>query len=177
MLATETFMMNSSFEQAVRARGYTVGSNPCGKDKQQGAVLIIGLILLMVITLLALAGIQGVSLQGRMSGNAYDRNIAFNTAEVGLRWAELQLLKGTEDANLGTFHTPDNTDEDDYTDYTVKGKADVSASTGVSGITEPKIAVVDLGDSCFMVNSEGVGRGSSSSNTKVVLQSVVCRDS
>lgn len=164
MLATETFMMNSFSGQTAMPRGRAVGS----KRKQQGAVLIIGLILLMVITLLALAGIQGVSLQERMSGNAYDRNIAFNEAEVGLRYVEHQLL-ARNDSGLGSFQSADKTE------YTQNGKTDVSITTGYAGLsnTTQQIAVVDLGDDCFMVNSQGLGR---SSNTQVVLQSVVCRD-
>ncbi|WP_019590464.1 MULTISPECIES: PilX N-terminal domain-containing pilus assembly protein [unclassified Thioalkalivibrio] len=72
-----------------------------GKQHQQGAALVVGLILLVVITLLAVAGMQNTVLQERMAGNMHDRNLAFQAAEAALRQGERQAMNdGTSHADL-----------------------------------------------------------------------------
>ncbi|MGH8250596.1 MAG: pilus assembly PilX family protein [Steroidobacteraceae bacterium] len=58
---------------------------------QQGAVLVISLILLLVMTVLGLAAMQITRMQERMAGNLRDSNVAFQGAEAGLRDAENRL--------------------------------------------------------------------------------------
>jgi type IV pilus assembly protein PilX len=58
------------------------------KTQQRGAALVIGLLLLLVITILAVAIIQVVTLQERMSRNLRDQTVAFQSAETALRAAE-----------------------------------------------------------------------------------------
>ena len=58
-------------------------------DKEAGAVLIIGLIMMLLLTIIGLASIRGSDLQERMAGNMRDRNLAFQSAEAGLRAGEL----------------------------------------------------------------------------------------
>ena len=60
--------------------------SPC---RQQGAVLIIGLIMMLLLTVIGLASVRGTDLQERMAGNMRDRNLAFQSAEAGLRAGEL----------------------------------------------------------------------------------------
>lgn len=55
---------------------------------QRGAVLIIGLIMLLLLTMIGLASIRGSDLQERMAGNMRERNVAFQSAEAGLRTGE-----------------------------------------------------------------------------------------
>lgn len=73
--------------------------------KQQGAALIMVLILLLVMTLLALAAVRGTSLRERLSGNAYDRSLAFQAAEAALREGELKAI-ATADQTAGALATP-----------------------------------------------------------------------
>lgn len=56
--------------------------------QQAGAVLIVGLVLLLILTVIGLASIRGSDLQERMAGNMRDRNIAFQSAEAALRAGE-----------------------------------------------------------------------------------------
>jgi type IV pilus assembly protein PilX len=56
--------------------------------KQRGAVLIVSLILLLVMTVLAISGSQVVRLQERMANNTRDVDLALQGAEAGLRDAE-----------------------------------------------------------------------------------------
>lgn len=57
-------------------------------DRQKGAALIISLILLVIMSLLGVAGIRGITQQERMATQSYDRNIAFQATEAALRDVE-----------------------------------------------------------------------------------------
>ena len=63
---------------------------------QQGMALVVGLLLLLAITLIAVAGMRGTNLQERMVSNLYDRELVFNIAEAGVREAEAILDTPTE---------------------------------------------------------------------------------
>lgn len=58
---------------------------------QSGAVLVIGLIMLLLITIIGMASVRGTNMQEIMAGNMRDRNLAFQTAESGLRVAEASI--------------------------------------------------------------------------------------
>ncbi|WP_129778828.1 pilus assembly PilX family protein [Peristeroidobacter soli] len=59
--------------------------------QQRGAVLIVSLLLLLVMTLLGLGASQSTRLQERMAGNQRDLELALQGAESALRAAEYQL--------------------------------------------------------------------------------------
>ncbi|AHK80446.1 hypothetical protein M911_16365 [Ectothiorhodospira haloalkaliphila] len=69
---------------------------------QKGSALIVSLVLLLVITLLAVAGMQNTTLQERMSGNYRDRDLAFQAAEYALRSGEARLEAATLPSFGGT---------------------------------------------------------------------------
>jgi type IV pilus assembly protein PilX len=52
--------------------------------RQRGAALVVGLVLLAVITLLAVAQINSVSLELKMAGNSQYQERAFQAAETGI---------------------------------------------------------------------------------------------
>jgi type IV pilus assembly protein PilX len=56
--------------------------------QQRGAVLVVSLLLLLVITVLALGASQTTRLQERMSAGMRDRDLAFESSEAGLRYGE-----------------------------------------------------------------------------------------
>jgi len=58
------------------------------KKTQQGAVLAVSLIFLILVTLLGLSGIRTVILEEKMAANSHDRNIALQSAEAALREGE-----------------------------------------------------------------------------------------
>jgi type IV pilus assembly protein PilX len=58
------------------------------KARQSGAVLIISLLLLVVLTVLGVVMMQTTRMQERMAGNTRDLNAALQTAEAGLRYGE-----------------------------------------------------------------------------------------
>jgi type IV pilus assembly protein PilX len=69
---------------------------------QQGAVLIIGLIMLLLLTIIGMSSIRGTDLQERMAGNARDHNVAFQAAEAAVRSGESYLSSAT----IVPFTTP-----------------------------------------------------------------------
>lgn len=68
---------------------------------QRGVALVIALILLVIATLIGLAGVRGTNLQERMSSNMYDRSLAFQRAESALRAAEEAITSNWAIATLG----------------------------------------------------------------------------
>jgi type IV pilus assembly protein PilX len=67
---------------------------------QQGAVLIVALVLLLVLTILGTAGIQDTAMEERMAGNFRDHSAAMQAAETALRTGELDLGSSTTFSGL-----------------------------------------------------------------------------
>jgi Tfp pilus assembly protein PilX len=61
-------------------------------SRQQGAALVVGLLLLLVLTLLAISGMNSASLEFIMAGNEQYRSNAFQAAEAGI---EQSIQQGT----------------------------------------------------------------------------------
>lgn len=55
---------------------------------QNGAVLAVSLLILVVLTIIGVSSMVTTSLEEKMSGNFRDRQIAFNAAEAALAYAE-----------------------------------------------------------------------------------------
>ena len=72
---------------------------------QSGAVLVVSLLLLLVMTLLGLGASQSTRLQERMAGNQRDVELAMQGAEAGLRAAE-DLLPSNQAVNLCRANSP-----------------------------------------------------------------------
>lgn len=68
--------------------------------RQQGAVLIVALVLLLVLTVLGTAGIRDTVMEERMAGNFRDYATALEAAESALRAGEGGLASTT---TFGTF--------------------------------------------------------------------------
>src|SRR5688572_15603552 len=73
---------------------------PAYKKAERGVALVVALVLLVVATLIGLAGIRGTNLQERMSANMYDRSLAFQRAESALRDAERAITANWRIADL-----------------------------------------------------------------------------
>ncbi|MFZ4792101.1 MAG: pilus assembly PilX family protein [Candidatus Competibacteraceae bacterium] len=55
---------------------------------QRGAVLIVGLLILLIMTIVGVTAMQSTGLEEKMAGNVRDRNVALQAAESALRQAE-----------------------------------------------------------------------------------------
>jgi type IV pilus assembly protein PilX len=61
------------------------------RHRQHGAVLIVALLFLVILTLLGLTAMSGTTMEERMSGNSRDMNIALQAAEAALRDARRDI--------------------------------------------------------------------------------------
>ncbi|WP_411728113.1 PilX N-terminal domain-containing pilus assembly protein [Methyloglobulus sp.] len=59
--------------------------------QQSGAVLAIGLFMLLLLTLIGITGSQVTTLEEKMAGNSRDQNVAFQSAEGALRAGEADI--------------------------------------------------------------------------------------
>ena len=69
--------------------------------KQHGAILVISLILLLVMTMIAISAMRSTTLEERMGGNTRNQETAFQAAEAVLRAGEA-TIQGTTVEPLAT---------------------------------------------------------------------------
>jgi type IV pilus assembly protein PilX len=75
--------------------------------RQGGAALVVGMILLMVLTLLAISGMNSATLELQMAGNAQYSENAFQAAETGIEESLRVARIGTNTANVDPERTED----------------------------------------------------------------------
>ncbi|MCH9697185.1 MAG: pilus assembly protein PilX [Gammaproteobacteria bacterium] len=61
------------------------------QQSQNGATLIVSLILLFVLAIIGLASMQSTTVEEKMAGNMRDQSVAFQAAETALRVGEIFL--------------------------------------------------------------------------------------
>lgn len=81
--------------------------------KQQGAALIVAMVILVLLTIIGVQGMETSSLENRMVGNMRDKTLAFEAAEAAMLEAEVFLKTIT---NVGSF---DGDGGDGYYDNTL----------------------------------------------------------
>ena len=84
-------------------------------QRQRGAVLAIGLLILVVMTLIGVTGMSTSGLQLKMAGNLKDWHVAFQAVEAGLRDGETDIgttdrVSGETGADCGTTGANANRD-------------------------------------------------------------------
>ena len=124
-------------------------------NKQKGAVLLVSLVILLVLTLLAVSGMQGSIMQERMSTAQRDGMFALEIAENAMREAEA-ALDGLSD--LSYFGS--TTGFYDGTDTTTTVPSPFAAATwSLDGSSDPDNAVkgtaVNGVDPLFMFEYKG----------------------
>ena len=77
------FMMNRNI--------FTI--QPSSRKRENGAVLAVSLIMLLLLTLIGITGTQVTGLEEKMTGNMRERNVAFQSAETALRAGETFLTQ------------------------------------------------------------------------------------
>lgn len=147
------------------------------RTEQQGSVLIVSLIMLLVMTLIGISGMRTSQLEERMASNMRDHDLAFQAAEAGLRAAENYIATGIISTNNfdtngtdGLYNNDDvrlwqniNWDANDSLEYT--------AFDSTLNITSPPRYVIELlsvsGDAADELNlgNQGQGTGAGTINT------------
>ncbi|MCL4756730.1 MAG: hypothetical protein KJZ96_00155 [Rhodocyclaceae bacterium] len=151
---------------------------------QRGTVLIIGLILMVIMTMIGLAGMNTTTQQERMSGNLRDRNSAFQAAELALRIGEQQVLNRTlPPAGAGFYDLSVSAERTNLDQDGNWGAGNAVPVAGVVGVAAPPEYMIeqlppvrsDLGAGAvkdrprFRISARGVG---ASASAVVVVQSV-----
>ncbi|TGG91083.1 hypothetical protein E4656_16960 [Natronospirillum operosum] len=154
-------------------------------SQQQGAALLVALVLLVAVTLLGVSAMQGTILQERMSANQRDVEEAFNVAENAMRRGEQALM--SDPASFLGNDPLDSPEELDLDSDNVETLDDLQDSLGADiYVQAPLYHIAKRGDICsadddltgggvecdeiFSVTARGTGR---TTETFVVLQSTV----
>ena len=72
------------------------------QKSQKGAVLIVSLIILLLLTMLGINSMRSTLLQEKMAGNSNDYNRAMQAAETALREGESEIAKLTSRPNASS---------------------------------------------------------------------------
>lgn len=96
---------------------------------QRGSALIVSLVMLLLLTLIGVAGMKDTLLQEKMVGNVRDREIALQAAESALRAAEASLglptaLNITNNNGLYNLSPPVKAGDPPLSNATVRTKAE-----------------------------------------------------
>jgi len=103
-----------------------------GFQRQQGAALVVGLILLLVLTILAVSGVFTSNMELRMVRNTQSQERAFQAAEVAIEDALANPVLSTSAAfNQGDTAVP-NSDPDLYS-YQLQFVGQTPLGTGTTG--------------------------------------------
>jgi type IV pilus assembly protein PilX len=70
---------------------------------QRGAILIVALIMLLLLTIIGLSSMRGTSLQESMTGNMRDSNLSLQAAEAALRKGETVVSGMMAGNSLGSL--------------------------------------------------------------------------
>jgi len=164
---------------------------------QAGAVLIVSLVLLLVLTILGVAGVQNTTMEERMAGNYRDRFSAFQAAEAALRIGErtvgvystfsvLDFESGDSDGAYSAEKVAGSTDPMDPSKYVPVTGATIGGVASVPEYFIEKLPKVPLPDSSLVVGFQGKakdvqyyrvsGKGTGSGGrAEVILQSTYHR--
>lgn len=111
---------------------------------QRGAVLIVGLLILLVMTLIGVTAMQTSTLEERMAGNLRDINLAFQASEAALRQGENELADSATyvamkfDGTDGTY--PEGIDPLDKTKY---AKTFAGTNFSLQGLAQQPIYYIE----------------------------------
>lgn len=169
--------------------------------RQSGAVLVISLIILLVMTVIGVTAMRRTTIEEKMAGNLRDRNLAFQAAEAALRDAQTWLADqavppeadDTASNGIWTMNAPGDVEDPDF-DWATDGVeygADTNAAAMVglsapprylielqayipdSSSVDPEAAALGKGQYYYRVT--GIGYGGSDT-AESVLQATVVRD-
>ncbi|RLA45093.1 MAG: hypothetical protein DRR42_19740 [Gammaproteobacteria bacterium] len=126
-------------------------------QKERGAVLVISLIFLLVMTLIGLTGMKTSVLEEKMAGNSRNQDLAFQAAETSLHGAEQYLEAIVTASDFGEDVAANGlvseaSDDPDYLDPSIWVDASsVEYSSGSSGLSvigsAPRFIIKLVGES------------------------------
>lgn len=163
------------------------------RRRSSGFSLIVSLILLVLVSMAALAGMRSVALESRMSATSYDRGLAFQSSETVLREAEDRAATATAadfpgaDCANGYCALPAPAAPARWTDSAFAGWRDATATVSTNAQT-PAAIIEDHGEgdnwlacsqeiprqpNCRTPRYRVTGRSAGDGRANVILQSEV----
>ncbi|GAB2526040.1 pilus assembly PilX family protein [Microbulbifer agarilyticus] len=128
---------------------------------QRGMTLIVGLIMVLLMTLVGMAAIRGSGMQELMAGNMRDRNLAFQSAEAGLRAGEEVLTGATipvfDGTTAGLVQAMDGSSSTGYWDTYGWDAGSVRSSEGVQLVASQPQYVIEEVTSTITTNAADGG--------------------
>ncbi|OMG66871.1 pilus assembly protein PilX [Stutzerimonas balearica] len=137
--------------------------------KQRGAVLLISLIMLLLLTILGTTAMRDTNLQERMAGNMRDHNLAFQAAEAGLRFAEQQVKNNYPNLINDTLY-PVDIPSAPVTFSAFTGDVYAKPTYTITRLPHPGPLVMQN-----MINSGTAGGGSLEAGESLILDFVLVR--
>jgi type IV pilus assembly protein PilX len=157
--------------------------------RQRGVALVVSLILLLVATIIGLAASRGTLLQERMSANSFDRSLAFQRAESGLRAAEgaittnwvITALGGEDCSAAGCAAVPGNAFTGTNSTWTDVGSIYDVNDSNTPGIPQYYIQFMGTGsaddDNGTKQNADSANYGAATAPGNVAYYRVTSRSS
>jgi type IV pilus assembly protein PilX len=106
------------------------------RNRQGGMTLLVGLILLVMLTVISTIGFRNTTLSERMTGNAVDRNVSFQSAESAGKEALQVIESGAFNAaTLGHYAVPIS--QGGTTTYWTQGAGATGVTTANCPTTTP----------------------------------------
>lgn len=119
------------------------------KKKQQGAALVVSMVILIVLTIMGLTSISVTKSELSMAGNLREQGLTFQAAEAGLKFAEDlvedNVSKTSYDDSTGLYSS--GTADPDYMESETWDNMSLEADTDLTNVTaQPRYIVKYLGD-------------------------------
>lgn len=126
-------------------------------SQQRGAVLIVALIMLLLLTIIGLSSMRGTSLQENMAGNMRDSNLALQASEAALRKGEEEVITRFTAGTLNILETANIADNyDDFPGASKDPEYNIVLLAKIRTSTEAGAPIDDEG-ALVRVESDGYG--------------------
>lgn len=113
-----------------------IASSKWGRSHQRGITLIVGIIFLAMLMLITAIGFRNTTLSERMTGNAFDRNTSFQSAENAGKEAEEALQAIDPDTVSGDGYYSAALPDGGDTDFWIRGAGVIIAPSACAS-TKP----------------------------------------
>lgn len=121
--------------------------NRVTQGKQKGAVLVVSIVILLILTFIAVSTLQTTPLAQKIAYNWRDSAISLQTADTALREAEsyVDSLANTDNfTNANGLYTAGNA-PDPFNSSTWTGTASINSSQSLSNVVTPQYYIELLG--------------------------------
>jgi type IV pilus assembly protein PilX len=133
--------------------------------KQEGAVLIVSLIMLLLVTIIGIASMRDTSLQERMAGNLLDQELALQASEAALRSGEKVITQRFENNTLASIAgSPVTAERANFSGTAKSPTYKITYLAPLRTSTEAGVSTADEG-ALVRVEANGYGRAQDSANT------------